>query len=71
MTKKKWGLWFSRKQRDEAEEKTFGELKDGRIVEYTEAILSGKNPDSRWDDYVFLGEGDYHHSEPIEEAVKH
>ncbi len=66
---KKFKLWFSQKQKDFFEREipkrkiTFGILEDGRIVEYTEAILIESDYSSNWDDAQFLGIGRFHHLE--------
>ena len=42
---------------------TFCKLDDGRIVEYTE-WCDTDTPFGEWDDYVFLGEGEYTEETP-------
>ncbi len=42
---------------------TFCRLKDGRVVEYTEWCETS-TPDGKWDDYIFLGEGDFTEDSP-------
>jgi len=65
-------LWYSQKERnilkDRGRDRTFGELPDGRIVEYTELISMTalqENPEDTcgFDDAVFLGMGKFHHWE--------
>ncbi|MBU2635195.1 hypothetical protein KJ841_01820 [Patescibacteria group bacterium] len=69
MGKKKYNLWFSKKQRAKIRENegfgktVFGILEDGSIVKYTEAIPVGSDETCNWDDAKCLGVGDYHHSE--------
>lgn len=44
--------------------RNFCKLKDGRVVEYTEWI-SKRSGTCNWDDAVFLGYGEYSHSESL------
>lgn len=63
-------LYFSQKEynilRDRGRDRCFGELADGRIVEYTEMItldMLQEAPDDvcPFDDAVYLGMGKFHH----------
>jgi hypothetical protein len=60
-------FWFSQEQHDnailiEGHVSNFAELNSGKIVEYTEG--SSRNKISgEFDDYVFLGQGRWHHTE--------
>ena len=65
-------LWFSEKQwrvlRNQGRDRTYGELADGRIVEYTEMIsldMLKENPDDvcGYEDAKFVGVGKFHHWE--------
>jgi len=38
----------------------YAKLTDGRIVRYTE--MCDGEPSGKWDDYIFLGEGDWYRS---------
>ena len=65
-------VWYSKKQQQhniqtnwkerKANYKLFAKLETGEIVEYTALGEIG------WDDAVFLGKGDYDHSEPMTDA---
>lgn len=61
-------LWFSEKEwwalRNKGRDRTYGELSDGRIVEYTELIsldMLSENPEDccSYPDAVFLGMGKF------------
>ena len=63
-------LYFSQKEynimRDRGRDRCFGELSDGRIVEYTEMITldmlqEAPNDVCPFDDAIFLGMGKFHH----------
>jgi hypothetical protein len=70
-------LWWSDKEwkimRDRGRERCYGELSDGRIVEYTELIsieALQENPADAcgFDDAKFLGMGKFHHWRDIKGA---
>jgi len=67
----RYNLYYSESQRQvcvaHRNEKIFGKLdNDGKIVEYTEAVRASRSNKSAlgtWDDYVFVGTGDWDHCE--------
>ena len=62
-------FFYSEKQKKEqcgAEDnkENYCKLKNsGEIVEYTEMRTSTNKPFGDWDDYIYLGWGEYHHLE--------
>ena len=65
MSKPKYNLWFSQKQKDDfsGEKPVFGKLKaDGSIVEYTE-MRRVEDDHSKWNDAECLGVGEFDHRE--------
>lgn len=45
--------------------KTFCRLSDGQVVEYTEWVSGGGEPLSQFDDLVYLGRGEFSHTETL------
>ncbi len=61
-------FWYSKEQRKTIDLlniahpiTNYCQLDNGKIKEYTEWTLDNK-PSGKWEDYVFLGHGEYHHS---------
>lgn len=58
-------FWYSEKQAQLIWKlqghKNYCQLDNGEIKHYTEMNDNDK-PGGRWDDYVFLGHGEYHHT---------
>ena len=60
-------FWFSEKKkahlyREGNKKKRFAKI-EGELVVFNEWTQK-KKPAGKWGDYVYLGEGEYHHSEP-------
>ncbi len=54
-------VWFSEKQHEVQEYHNLAILKDSTIVLYTE-MTRVKRPSGVWEDYVYLGRGNWHKS---------
>ena len=65
MTDEKYDLWYSPTQQrhmlDRGADVLFGQLENGQIVEYTQAVKVGNPLTNIFDDSAYLGRGMFHH----------